>query len=143
MEKNPLSPPPQVQNYLILVDNALSSSIPNLLRSRLDANEASALYSLQTIRNCASSYRVVNSTYPEDLTALGSGKTPYIDPVLASGEKQGYIFSFTGEEYTFSSTASPKLFNLSGQRSFFVDESGVLRYTNVNTAATVDDPPVN
>src|ERR1043165_9589779 len=80
---------------IILIIAAIA--IPNLLRSRIAANEASAVGSLRTLNTAEVTY---NSTYPNvgfacTLAAMGAGGSAtgagLIDAVLASGTKSGYV----------------------------------------------------
>src|SRR3954463_14861343 len=82
---------------IILIIAAIA--IPNLLRSRIAANEASAVGSIRTINTSEVTYA---STYPNqgfallaDLGGAGGSSTGagLIDSVLASGTKSGYVFS--------------------------------------------------
>ncbi len=111
-------------------------AIPNLLRARLNANESAAIAALQTISSAAQSYRAVNPTFPANLSALGNATPPYIDSVLASGSKQGYNFTLSGSTNTFLAIAYPQIHGKTGRRSFCVDESGVIRYTDPGSAVT-------
>ena len=65
-------------------------AIPNILRQRLTANEASAVNSMRMIITSSHSYRAVNPSYPANISVLSSPNPPYIDIALGSGEKQGY-----------------------------------------------------
>ncbi len=112
-------------------------AIPNLLRARLNANEAAAISALRTVSTACESFRAANTnaagqpTYPATLAALGAAVPPYIDNTLAGGAKQGYTFTYVltnNNQYTC--TAAPVTANVTGVRTFFVDESGVLRLTN-------------
>ncbi|MFH1407134.1 MAG: TM2 domain-containing protein [Candidatus Omnitrophota bacterium] len=105
-------------------------AIPNLMRARHNAGEASAIASLRNISVACESFRVAESkaAYPASLAALGATTQPYIDTVLASGRKQGYDFSYklvSPNRYTC--TATPVTQNVTGTRVFFVDETGVIR----------------
>jgi prepilin-type N-terminal cleavage/methylation domain-containing protein len=112
-------------------------AIPNLLRARLNANEASAISALRTISSACISFRSVNAAYPATLTSLSGATPPYIDAVLGAGVKGGYSFSITASSAnTFSATARPQAYQTTGTRSFFVDESGVIRWTDANADAT-------
>jgi prepilin-type N-terminal cleavage/methylation domain-containing protein len=113
--------------------------IPNLLRARLNANESTAISALRTVASSAISYRSVNSGYPANLAALSSATPAYIDNVLGNGSKNGYDFALTGSTNSFTATGRPTTFQTTGVRGFFVDESGVLRWTNANAAPTVSD----
>jgi type II secretory pathway pseudopilin PulG len=96
-----------------------SIAIPNLLRQRLLANEASAVSSMSTILSAAQNYRVSNPTYPANLDSLWSGlDVPYIDSVLGQGIKNGYRFSLIGDSSNFVAVAVPQAWGKTGNRSF-------------------------
>ncbi|MCX7927120.1 MAG: prepilin-type N-terminal cleavage/methylation domain-containing protein [Candidatus Omnitrophica bacterium] len=105
-------------------------AIPNLLRARLAANESAAIAALKTIASSAHTYRAANPSYPANLSVLGSGNPPYIDAILASGTKQGYSFSLSGDTSGFTAYAFPITPGTTGNRDFMVDTSGVLMYRN-------------
>jgi prepilin-type N-terminal cleavage/methylation domain-containing protein len=140
---------------IILIIAAIA--IPNLLRSRMAANEASAVGSLRTINTAEITYA---STYPAvgfiALTNLGgvagatgtSATAGLLDNVLASGTKSGYSFAVALTAGTsgnpnpfYSSTAKPVLVGQTGQRYFYSDASGVIRY-NTTAAAISSDLPL-
>lgn len=109
------------------------AAIPGFLRSRVIANEASAIGSMRTISTGCESYRAAQNpiTYPPNLAALSADTPPYIDTILGAGQKQGYSFNYNlvgPNQYTC--TASPVTPNITGIRIFFVDESGVIRVNN-------------
>jgi len=135
---------------IILIIAAIA--IPNLLRSRMAANEASAVGSLRTLNTAAVTY---SSTYPANgypasLAALGtsggatSASADLIDSVLASGTKSGYGFTFTGgtglPSNGYSIVGDPVNRGTSGQRGFYTDQSGVIRYNPTATASSSDAP---
>ncbi len=139
---------------IILIIAAIA--IPNLLRSRIAANESSAVGSVRTINTAEVTY---SSTYPDEgfaaaLTNLGGAIpcTPAIatgcllDQVLAAGTKSGYTFTAPGAgnipRVAYTVTARPVTFGQSGQRSFFSDQSGVIRYTAADAAADVNSNPL-
>jgi type IV pilus assembly protein PilA len=110
-------------------------AIPNLLRARIGANEATAISAVRTIVAAELAYQ---QEHPEigftcDLNELSSaGK---IDSSLASGAKMGYAFSLQncsmGESATqmqkYQILASPMRRNQTGRRTFCSDESTVIR----------------
>ncbi len=116
-------------------------AIPGILRSRLNANEATAIASVKTISWAATTYRTANPYYPSNLSELAVGSTSYVDPVLGSGTKQGYNFVLTGDTNTFNLTAIPVTANITGVRTFYVDESGVIRGSS-NSTADATSPPI-
>ncbi len=130
-----------------------SISIPNLLRSRMAANEASAVGSLRTINTACIAYSTTFGGFPSTLANLGtsgpasSTAADLIDNVLAGGIKTGYSFTYTagpqagGLIPVYTLTASPLVAGQTGQRYFFTDESGVIRY-NLSALATDSDLPL-
>lgn len=118
----------------------VAMTIPGILRSRMNANEAAAVTSLKTIAWAAITYRTANSAYPSNLTQLSSTDPPYVDSVLASGTKQGYTFALTGDSGAFNVTAQPVVVNITGVRNFFVDTSGVIRAASSGIADGFSPP---
>jgi type IV pilus assembly protein PilA len=141
---------------IILIIAAIA--IPNLLRSRMAANEASAVGSIRTINTSAVTYSSTYPAagYPPTLVSMGpSGAGAcvavpatacLIDSVLAAGTKSGYTFTWSGDGATpsvgYSINAIPVSVGTSGQRAFFSDQSGVIRYQTTGAAATVASPPL-
>jgi type IV pilus assembly protein PilA len=138
---------------IILIIAAIA--VPNLLRSRMAANEASAVGSLRTINTAQVTYF---STYPAtgytDLGALGGASpcTPspatacIVDPVVSTGgAKSGYVYtSIAGAvapATTFTSNANPVTFGVTGMRNFFSNNGFTITYsTNGNPAGPNDQP---
>jgi hypothetical protein len=70
-----------------------------------------------------------------------------IDPVLASGQRSGYLIILTagprdsrGRISHYSVIARPEKFGQDGKYSFFTDESGVQHFTMEDRAPTAQDP---
>src|SRR4249919_1263129 len=85
---------------IILIIAAIA--IPNLLRSRMAANEASAVGSLRTLNTAAVTFSTTYGIgYPASIGAMGPSATAsstaadLIDSVLAAGVKSGYSFSYS------------------------------------------------
>ena len=87
---------------IILIIAAIA--IPNLLRSKMAANEASAVGSLRSLNTACVTYSTSYGGFPASLTVLGgegSGTAPtstssqLIDNVLEAGVKSGYNFTFS------------------------------------------------
>jgi prepilin-type N-terminal cleavage/methylation domain-containing protein len=136
---------------IILIIAAIA--IPNLLRARIAANEASAVSSLRTMNTACITYDTSYNVYPTALTNLApvaSGTTPtstsadLLDAVLTTTpfQKSGYTFSFTtGAGVTYSINADPITVNTTGVRQFFTDQTGVI-HTNVGGPATGSTSPL-
>ena len=137
---------------IILIIAAIA--IPNLLRSRIAANEASAVGSVRTVNTAEITY---NSTYPNvgfgTLTQLGgaggsAAGAGLLDTVLGCATepctKSGYAFAVTLNATTpittYAGVGDPSNAQ-TGQRHFFSDQSGVIRY-NVSAVATASDSPL-
>src|SRR6201981_1379410 len=82
---------------IILIIAAIA--IPNLLRSKMAANQASAVGSLRTLNTSCIAYDTTYGSYPKALSNLGPGNpdtsasADLVDSVLSSGTKSGYIFT--------------------------------------------------
>ena len=130
---------------IILVIAAMA--IPNLLRSKVAANEASAVASMRTVITAQSTYTLTYPTigYADSLTKLGapSGSTPVssanaglLDWVLGCSTqpcpKTGYNFAISNASGTpinvFQLSAVPQIPGQSGRRGFCSDQKGVILF---------------
>ena len=151
-------------------------AIPNLLRSRMAADEATAVGSLHTINVATITYAAMygNGFAPDLQTLDGAGTGPascdraqLIDGILASGHKTGYVFSYKlemldlrgGGQNTVSPrgvangcttpgssgymvNADPITRGTTGRRSFYTDQTGIIRWS-IDGPATADSPPLD
>ena len=127
-------------------------AIPNLLRSRMTANEGSAIGAMRTITSAEQQYQSAAITpFPSGMGQYGTlaqmaGQVPpFVDAVLGGGQKQGYAFTATPGGVdgapTFTCNGDPLSMGASGNRGFFADESGVIRFAQ-GAVATVASTPV-
>jgi type IV pilus assembly protein PilA len=135
---------------IILIIAAIA--IPNLLRSRMAANEASAVGSLRTINTACVTYSSTYPSvgYPASLAALGTSGTAsstaadLVDNVLSAGTKSGYQFIFAAGTGTpsngYSVQANAVAQGTSGTRGFYTDQSGVIRYNSAANATSGSAP---
>jgi type IV pilus assembly protein PilA len=134
---------------IILIIAAIA--IPDLLKSRQAANQASAVGSLRTINTSEVTYASTYTTgFSTDLTQL-DGVAPntalnagLIDSVLAAGTKSAYTFVYTsytvgGRIDAYSITASPTQGTGNGN-FYYTDASGVIRQNTSTTATSTDSP---
>jgi len=122
-------------------------AVPNLLKSRQAANEASAIGSTRTIGTAMATYfstQGLNSTYATSLSLLGDTSVNLVDSQLGSGSKSGFVFAATGSA---STTASPATFDEAcepqatgafgtGNRSFYSNDSFVIYQTSGSVVQT-------
>ena len=132
----------EIMIVVAIISLLAAIAIPNLLRARHNANEAASIAALRTISTACESFRSAQTppSYPANLAAL-SGATPaYIDASLAGATaagtaRQGYFYTYAlVNANQFTCTASPAVSGTTGTRIFFVNESGVIRLTNVSGA---------
>lgn len=150
---------------IILIIAAIA--IPNLLRARISANEASAAASMRTIVTAEISYQAAGwlnagkpigfSTTFADLGGVPPCAVPtatstcLIDPSLAAAvpggtPKSGYIYTYApvvlgGQNVDFKLNADPATVGQTGNRHFYTDQSGVIR-GNPTGPADINSPPI-
>lgn len=143
---------------IILIVVAIA--IPNLLRSRIAANEASAVENLRTITTAAVVYSTTyQNGYPPTLATLGgSTSVPatcnlaiLVDSTLTSApnQKSGFTFAYTGQTGTIAVpaggcavpgyngylvTAVPISQGVTGQRSFCSNEPATIYFDITGSA---------
>ena len=115
-------------------------AIPSLLTAKISGQEAAVIASMRTISSTQEQYRARYGTYA-NLTQLSAAS--FVDPVLGSGQKSGYTVAITATTNTWYCTAIPNVFNQTGVRGFYVDQSGVLRYTTNGAAPTTASPALD
>ena len=121
----------------------MALAVPHLLRSRIAANESSAVGSLRTLNTAANVYLDIYGHNAPSLKSFGpptSGKpneeaADRVDATLASGRKSGYLFKYrcfpplgNPGVGTYTIQADP-LDPRYGVRHFSTDQTGVL-YAN-------------
>ncbi|MFH0839365.1 MAG: prepilin-type N-terminal cleavage/methylation domain-containing protein [Candidatus Omnitrophota bacterium] len=119
-----------------IISLLVAIAIPNLLRTRISANEAAAIANVRTLSTACESYRAQQTppTYAAALTDLSGATPPYIDSALGSGTRQGYTYTYAGTADAYTCTAAPVTPNVTGVRTFFVDQEGVIRLDDASGA---------
>ena len=131
-------------------------AIPNLLRSRLQSNESTAIGNLRTVVGAQSTFASAHQGYASTWAELRDdpiedGSPAYLDIDLANNPTSGYIYDI-GEEggdanpdgtfTNFEATAVPSDIGRTGERGFFVDASGVIRWTDDGSEPDTTAPPL-
>jgi len=134
-------------------------AVPGLLRSKMNANEASAIVSLHAIRDAQMSYAVScgNGGFAAALPTLGGTTPGAADAFLSSPDltssatpsKSGYTFTMaagtgavagpadcngTATTTTYYVTGVPMTFSSTGGRSFAMNTTGVIWQVYTATA---------
>ena len=138
---------------VILIIAAIA--IPNLLRAKMAANEASSVGAMRTYSMAIISYaeKCPQQGYPVSTEKLGPGagdcdSANLINRVLATNpSRNGYVFHYepgapdaTGRVMSYTITADPIQQDTTGIRHFFLDESGVIRVEHGRSAGVESAP---
>jgi len=138
---------------IILIIAAIA--VPNLLKSKMAANEASAAASSRTISTSNVTYTsTYNIGFAGTLPQLGptggscatvsSACADLIDSVLSSGTKSGYSFNYsapaaapttTAPNNTFAVLATPLTPGTTSYSTFCIDQTNVLKKDPTGTTA--------
>jgi len=139
---------------IILIIAAIA--IPNLLKSKMAANQASAVASLRTLNTSEITYSATyNVGFTSSLAQLGppasgsatSAAAGMIDSVLAAGTKSGYSFIYAasaavnGVTSNYTINANPITPGTTGQNYYYTDATNVIRQNN-SASATASDSPI-
>ncbi len=140
---------------IILIIAAIA--IPNLLRSRIAANEASAVGSMRTINTAEITYA---STYPSvgysaDLPSMAGNSCAsptstaacLIDATLAAATtstnaKSGYYFTYAASTTLgYLLNGDPAKVGSTGVKHFYTDGTAVIHY-NLTATSSATDPAI-
>lgn len=132
----------EIMIVVAIVIILLVIAMPNLLRSRIIANETAALTNCRSINNACQLYHINHETYPNGLTDLiePTSNPPYIDTTLAGGRKQGYefIYQLVDADH-FTLNINPLTSGLLKGRYFYMDEAGIIRAKSDGPAGPTDE----
>ncbi len=139
---------------IILIIAAIA--IPNFMRSRIAANQASAIESLRVISTAEVTY---STTYPGGFSSSLSMLAPpptgqqttstaagLIDEVLAGGYKSGYSFFYTptlidtanATTNGYTLLGNPSTYGQTGSMYYYTDQSFVITANQTQPAASTD-----
>lgn len=139
---------------IILIIAAIA--IPNFLRSRIAANQSSAVASCRLVNISEVMYATTYGIgFSSDLLSLGpptsgvptTSAAALMDSLLAAGSKSGYGFVYTpgplvgGQINSYTLNANPLTPGTTGMMYFFSDVTGVIRQ-NLSGSASSSDSPV-
>ena len=103
-------------------------AIPNLLRARLNANDAAAKASLQALVTAIESYAAAEGEYPTDQDNLTSANPKYLNEgIVGVNNKHGYDFADDGswDATGYSVSANATNCNVSGSKDYTVTTGNV------------------
>jgi type IV pilus assembly protein PilA len=114
----------------------LSIALPQMSKSRMHAQEMAAIKTLNTINTTEIQYQSQFGKFATAIAQLGpppsgGGEGPeaagLISGTLASGTSSGYNFTITQTPGGYAVSAVPKTFGSTGRRTFYTDQTGVMR----------------
>jgi type IV pilus assembly protein PilA len=113
----------------------ITIAVPKFTRAQMYTRETAAIQAIKAIHTAEVQFQSQFGRYAASLTELGppasGGPSPsaadLIGNDLANGEKQGYKFTVAAIAGGYTINATPVTYNSSGSRSFYSDQTMVVR----------------
>jgi len=133
---------------IILIIAAIA--VPRMDKARMHAQEMAAIEQIKTIQAGEAMYYSEFGQFATKLEELGPPSGGQAGPSaadlipgdLAKGIKTGYQFILVGGPNGYTINANPVTFNSTGTRTFFSDQSHVIRSNWSSEPATVNSPEI-
>lgn len=124
----------------------LSVALPQMSKSRMNAQEMAAIEEMGTINKAEIQYYSQFNQFATTLAQLGPPATAgaaegpaaagLIPGSLASGSAGGYNFTITQTPLGYGVSAVPKAFGSTGRRTLYTDQTGIIRQNWSSEPAT-------
>ena len=129
--------------------NGADPFIYDCTNGSIEQNEQCSIQNIRTLHGAQMTYAATygngNYTSFQNLYSVNLISAP-----LSAGSLGGYNYNYTyvpgtpNTPATFTCTSRPISYGISGRRSFFIDQTGILRGADKGGAfANVNDPPIN
>jgi len=126
----------------------ISAAAPKFSQILMNAKETAALRHLSTIHTAQAQYSSQFGRYATSLTELGPPTSGAASPAasdliptdLSQGVKGGYKFTLEGTPTGYKVTAVPVAYGNTGRRTFYSDQTLVLRENWGQEPATASSP---
>jgi type IV pilus assembly protein PilA len=126
----------------------LAVAVPKLGSAKMNANEMVVIREIQTIHQAQTQYMSQFGRFATTLNELGpptsGGPSPQasdlIPSSLSSGEKDGYLFVMTATPSGYTVNVNPKVYNSTGRRTFFSDQSMAIHQNWTAEPANASSP---
>jgi type IV pilus assembly protein PilA len=133
---------------IILVIAAIA--VPQMNKQLMAAHEMAAIRQINTIHQGQAQYNSQFGKYAAALTELGPPASGAASPsaadlipkILADGKNSGYTFTLQGTPTGYAIVAVPDAFNSSGRRTFYSDQTLVVRNNWTQEPANVNSPEI-
>jgi type II secretory pathway pseudopilin PulG len=128
----------------------LAVAIPHFLTAKNNTAETIVIREMQAIYSAQIQYLSQFGEFSPTLAALGPPQNAAAGPSaaklipasLASGSKDGYVFTMVRVNEGFQLNAAPKSFGSTGRRTFYLDQDGVVHYNWGEAPATAASPEI-
>ena len=100
-------------------------AIPNLTRTKVNANNATAQASLKSIAVALENYYSINNSYPASTSLLIGAAPPYLSKDYFTGTHNGFTYTATLAAYSYSVLTAP-ISSAQGTASYTITTGGVL-----------------
>ena len=113
----------------------ITIALPKLSRARMYSQETAAIAAIRTLHTAQVQFNSQYGRYAASLAELGppasgaanAAASDLIGNDLAGGEKSGYKFTLTASPGGYAINAVPQSYGSSGSRTFYSDQSMVIR----------------
>ncbi len=125
-------------------------ALPKLNQNRMLSQETAAIRQIGTLHTAETQYYAQFGKFATTLAELGPPASGNAGPSaadlipgdLALGKKTGYVFTVQGSPTGYSINANPEVYNSTGRRSFFSDQTLVIRQNWGPEPATLNSPEI-
>ena len=125
-------------------------AVPQYNKQMMSAHETAAQQAIQTLHAVETQYYSQFGRYAVSLAELGPPASGAEGPAaagliskdLSEGKKSGYIFSIAATPTGYAITAVPEAFNSSGRRTFYSDQTLIVRQNWSQEPANVSSAEV-
>ncbi|HXB74613.1 MAG TPA: prepilin-type N-terminal cleavage/methylation domain-containing protein [Candidatus Acidoferrales bacterium] len=129
----------------------ITIAVPKYQKTQIFVRETAAIAAMQTIHKMEVQYQSQYGRYAISLTELGPPASGAPSPAaadligndLSGGVNKGYKFTLTGTQGGYVINANPINFGSDGNRTFFSDQSMVIRNNFGQEPATATSPELN
>jgi len=128
----------------------LTIAVPQMAKMQANARETGAIATIKTIYAAQVQYQSTFNKFAGNLSQLGppsgAGGTEgpeaagLISGSLATGNSSGYVFTLAASPTGYTVSAVPKTFGSTGRRTFYADQTGVIRENWGQEPATPTSP---
>ena len=133
---------------IILVIAAIA--VPQMGKQLMAAHETAVISQIKTLQQMELQYYSQFGNWATSLAQLGPPVSGSAGPAaadlipasLASGHMSGYVFNVAASPTGYAITAVPETFGNSGSRTFYSDQTGVIRNNFTQEPATVNSPAI-